>query len=137
MGEFIINGKRWQNNIMNDGVKKLMRILGDIDEEDHRLVKISVGISSDDGENKTLTELVSEIGGKYDITTDDVSVSYPFDLQLGITIPDTEIDRPETIKEVGVWFGDDVLFARAVDEDGTTLGVGEAVTITYSLVVTA
>lgn len=135
MGEFKIMGETWQNNVMDEGVKKLMRILGDRDEENINLVKISVGLSDASPEDKTKTELVDEVGEKYDTDDGTVSVNSPYSLELTAEIPDDEITRPATIKEIGIWFGDDTLFARAVNSDGKELGVGEAVTITYDLVI--
>lgn len=133
MGEFVVMGEKWQNNIMNEGVKKLMRILGNVNEENQQLVKISVGTSSDNGEDKTMTELVSEVGSKYNVGSFGINGLYPFDLELTTTIPDTEIDRPTVIKEIGIWFGDNVLFARAVNETGKSLPESQAVVIKYSL----
>jgi hypothetical protein len=136
-GKFTINGKVWDNHIMDDAVKKVMRILADVNEDDINLLYISVGTSADDPDDKTKTALEAEVGSKYAVGSFSVNAVYPFDLELSATIPDDEIDRPETVKELGIWFGpvgSETLFARAVDDTGVLLGVGQAVPVDYDLV---
>ena len=137
-GTFRILGKEFKNHIMDEGLKKLMRIIADNMEDDHLLISMSVGTSDTDPDDTTKTALVAEVGQKYTIGSFSVNSVYPFDLELTITIPDDEITRPETVKEIGVWFGpvaSEVLFARAVDSTGVVLPPATAVPIDYDLVI--
>jgi len=136
-GKFNINGDIWWNNIMDNGVKKIMNTLSNVNETDVNLISISVGTSDATPDDKTLNALVAEVGLKYLIGSYSVNAVYPFDLEVNITIPDTEIARPTTVKELGIWLGpsgSEVLFARAVDSTGVVLGVGQAVPISYDLI---
>ena len=137
-GKFTILGQVWDNHVMNEGVKKLMRDLADSGEDDTLLLWISVGTSDATPDDTTLTALVAEVGpaAKFDIGSFTVNSIYPYDLELNITIPDDEITRPETIKELGIWWGpvgSKELFARAVNSTGVVLGVGQAVPVSYDL----
>jgi len=135
-GKFTIFGKEWKNNIMDQGIKKLMRILADAAETNKLLLFMSVGTSNTLPDDTTLTALVAEVGSKYTIGSFSVNTVFPFDLELNITIPDTEIPRPETVKEIGVWFGPsgtEFLFARATDVTGVLLPVATAVPVKYDL----
>lgn len=139
-GKFIIDGEEWPNHIMDAGVKKLMRDLADVAETDTLLLWISVGTSDATPDDTSLTALVAEVGpaAKFDIGSFTVNALYPFDLELNITIPDDEITRPATVKEIGIWWGDTgskELFARAVNSTGKVLGVGQAVPVSYDLVI--
>ena len=135
-GKFIILGKEWKNHIMDQGIKKMMRILADTGETDKILIAMSVGTSDTLPDDTTLTALVAEVGQKYTIGSHSVNTVFPFDLELNITIPDDEITRPETVKEVGVWFGPsgtEFLFARATDATGVLLPASTAVPVKYDL----
>ncbi len=137
-GRFRILGKSWDNHIMDQGIKKMMRILADNTETDKLLIAMSVGTSDATPDDTTLTALVAEVGLKYTIGSFTVNSVYPFDLELTITIPDDEISRPETVKEIGVWFGpvaSEFLFARATDPTGVLLPVDTAVPIDYDLII--
>ena len=137
-GRFRILGKSWDNHIMDQGIKKMMRILADNTETDKLLIAMSVGTSDATPDDTTLTALVAEVGLKYTIGSFTVNSVYPFDLELTITIPDDEISRPETVKEIGVWFGPvatEFLFARATDAIGVLLPVATAVPIDYDLII--
>ncbi len=137
-GRFRILGKSWKNHIMDQGIKKMMRILADNTETDKLLIAMSVGTSDATPDDTTLTALVAEVGLKYTIGSFTVNSVYPFDLELTITIPDDEITRPETVKEIGVWFGPvatEFLFARATDAIGVLLPVATAVPIDYDLII--
>ena len=137
-GRFRILGKSWDNHIMDQGIKKMMRILADNTETDKLLISMSVGTSDATPDDTTLTALVAEVGLKYTIGSFTVNSVYPFDLELTITIPDDEITRPETVKEIGVWFGPvatEFLFARATDAIGVLLPVATAVPIDYDLII--
>ncbi len=134
-GMFNINGKLWHNHIMDDGLKKMMRVLADVAENDINLTKVSLGTSDITSEDTTLTTLVAEVGNKYAIGSHSINAIYPFDLELNTMIPDNEIIRPETVKEIGIWFDDDTLFARATDAVGVFLGVGLTVPVSYDLVI--
>lgn len=139
-GKFRIMGQEWDNHIMDQGVKKIMRILADVAETNKLLIKMSVGTSATDPDLTNKTALVAEVGpaAKFTIGSFSVNTVFPFDLELTITIPDTEISRPTTIKELGVWFGPsgtEFLFARAVNATGVVLGVGQSVPVDYDLVI--
>lgn len=137
-GIFRILGQEWDNHIMNEGMKKLMRVIADNTETNTLLISMSVGTSAADPDDRTKTALVAEVGQKYTIGSHSVNSVYPFDLELTITIPDDEITRPETVKEIGVWFGpvgSEVLFARAVNDTGVVLPVDTAVPVDYDLVI--
>ncbi len=137
-GIFRIMGKEWKNHIMDQGIKKLGRNLADISETDLLLLKISVGTSDTLPDDTTLSALVAEVGLKYDIGAFTVNAVYPFDLEVSTTIPDDEIPRPETVKEIGIWFGpagSEQLFARAVDSTGVLLPESTAVPIDYDLII--
>ena len=137
-GTFRIMGQKWNNHIMDQGVKKMMRVLADVSETDKLLIAMSVGTSDATPDDTTLTALVAEVGLKYTIGSFTVNSVYPFDLELTITIPDDEITRPETVKEIGVWFGptgSEFLFARATDTTGVLLPVATAVPIDYDLII--
>lgn len=134
-GQFTILGEKWDNHVMYEGVKKLMRILSDESEQNKLLIKMSVGTSDDSPDDRSLESLVSEVGSKYDIGVASVNAVFPFDLQMNVLIPDTDIVRPTTVKELGVWFGpvgNEVLFARAVKSTGKVLDPGQAVLVDYS-----
>ncbi len=131
-------GQEWDNHIMDQGVKKLMRVIADVAETDTLLIAMSVGTSDATPDDTTLTALVAEVGAKYLIGSFVVNASYPFDLDLNITIPDDEITRPETVKEIGVWFGPtgtEFLFARATDSTGVVLPTDTAVPVDYDLII--
>ncbi len=137
-GRFRILGKEWKNHIMDAGIKKMGRNLADVSETDILLIAMSVGTSDATPDDTTLTALVAEVGLKYTIGSFTVNSVYPFDLELNITIPDDEITRPETVKEIGVWFGptgSEQLFARATDPTGVLLPVATAVPIDYDLII--
>ena len=137
-GRFKILGKEWKNHIMDQGIKKMMQGLADISEPDKVLIAMSVGTSDATPDDTTLSALVAEVGAKYTIGSFSVNTLYPFDLELTITIPDDEITRPETVKEIGVWFGPsgtEFLFARATDATGVLLPASTAVPIDYDLVI--
>ncbi len=139
-GRFRILGKEWKNHIMDQGIKKMGRILADVAETDKLLIKISVGTSDATPDDTTLTALVAEVGpaAKFLIGSFTVNAVYPFDLELTTTIPDDEITRPETVKEIGIWFGPsgtEFLFARATDPTGVLLPVSTAVPIDYDLII--
>lgn len=137
-GIFRILGQEWDNHIMSEGMKKLMRVIADNTETNTLLISMSVGTSAADPDDRTKTALVAEVGQKYTIGSHSVNSVYPFDLELTITIPDDEITRPETVKEIGVWFGpvgSEVLFARAVNDTGVVLPVDTAVPVDYDLVI--
>ncbi len=137
-GKFRILGKEWKNHIMDAGIKKLGRNLADNTETDLLLISMSVGTSDATPDDTTLTALVAEVGLKYTIGSFTVNSVYPFDLELNITVPDDEITRPETVKEIGVWFGpigSEQLFARATDATGVLLPVATAVPIDYDLII--
>ncbi len=137
-GIFKIMGKEWKNHIMDEGIKKMGRNLADVSETDILLIKISVGTSDATPDDTTLSALVAEVGDKYDIGSFSVNASYPFDLEVSTTIPDDEISRPETVKEIGIWFGpsgSEQLFARATDATGVLLPVDTAVPIDYDLII--
>ncbi len=121
---------------MNQGIQKLMRIIADTAETNKLLIVMSVGTSDSLPDDTTLTALVAEVGSKYTIGSHSVNSVFPFDLELNITIPDDEISRPETVKEIGVWFGpggSEFLFARATDATGVLLPVATAVPVKYDL----
>lgn len=135
-GKFLILGQEWNNHIMDEGIKKLMRILADVTEQNKLLISMSVGTSDADPDDRTKSALVAEVGQKYSIGSHSVNAVYPFDLELTITIPDNEIPRPETVKEIGVWFGpvgSEFLFARATNSVGVVLPVSTAVPVKYDL----
>ena len=137
-GQFKIFGKVWKNHIMNEGVKKMMRTIADVAEIDNLLLWISVGTSDATPDDTTLTALVAEVGpaDKFNIGSFVVNSIYPFDLELSTTIPDNEITRPETVKEIGIWWGPSgtkKLFARATDSTGVLLPTSTAVPIDYDL----
>ena len=137
-GTFRIMGKEWKNHIMDQGIKKMGRIIADVAETDKLLIKMSVGTSDATPDDTTLSALVAEVGAKYDIGSFTVNAVYPFDLEVATTIPDDEISRPETVKEIGIWFGpvgSEFLFARAVDSTGVLLPVDTAVPIDYDLII--
>ncbi len=137
-GRFKILGKEWKNHIMDQGIKKMLQGLADISEPDKVLIAMSVGTSDATPDDTTLSALVAEVGAKYTIGSFSVNTLYPFDLELTITIPDDEITRPETVKEIGVWFGPsgtEFLFARATDATGVLLPASTAVPIDYDLVI--
>ena len=137
-GKFIINGKVWNNHIMDQGVKKLMRILADNTETDKLLLFMSVGTSDATPDDTTLTALVAEIPAstKYRIGSHSVNTVFPFDLELNITIPADDISGGTVLKEVGIWFGPsgtEFLFARAVDPTGITVVAAMVVPVKYDL----
>ena len=136
-GKFIVNGKVWDNHIMDQGVKKMMRILADIAETDKLLIAMSVGTSDTDPDDTTKTALIAEVGtGKYTIGSHSVNTVFPFDLELNITIPADDINGGTVLKEVGIWFGpvaSEFLFARAVDPTGITVVASMAVPVKYDL----
>ena len=137
-GKFTIMGQHWDNHIMDQGIKKLMRVIADVAETDTLLIAKSVGTSDATPDDTTLSALVAEVGSKYTIGSFVVNAVYPFDLDLNITIPDDEITRPETVKEIGVWFvptGTEFLFARATDATGVLLPVATAVPVDYDLII--
>jgi len=137
-GKFIINGKVWKNHIMDQGIKKIMRILADVAETDKLLIKMSVGTSNATPDVTTLTALVAEVGAasKYTIGSHSVNAVFPFDLELNITIPADDITASTILKEVGIWFGPsgtEFLFARATDPTGITVVAAMAVPVKYDL----
>ena len=137
-GKFIIDGEVWPNHIMDQGVKKLMKVISDNTETDNLLLWLSLGASSDNEDDTTLTRLNNELSpsSKLEIGSFTVNSVYPFDLELRTTIGDDIIRRPRTIHELGVWWGPEnakELFARAVNPTGKVLEVGQAIPITYSL----
>lgn len=137
-GRFRIIGKEWKNHIMDQGIKKMGRILADVSETDKLLIAMSVGTSDATPDDTTLTALVAEVGLKYTIGSFTVNAVYPFDLEVTTTIPDDEITRPETVKEIGIWFGPtgtEFLFARATDPTGVLLPESTAVPIDYDLII--
>jgi len=135
-GKFTIFKKEWKNHIMDQGIKKLMRIIADSAETNKLLLFMSVGTSDTLPDDTTLTALVAEVGIKYSIGSFSVNTVFPFDLELNIIIPDTDIIRPETVKEIGIWFGPsgtEFLFARATDVTGVLLPVATTVPVKYDL----
>ena len=135
-GKFIILGKEWNNRIMDQGIKKMMRVLADNTETNTLLIAMSVGTSDATPDDTTLTALIAEVGQKYTIGSHSVNSVFPFDLELNIIIPDDEITRPETVKEIGIWFGPsgtEFLFARATDATGVLLPVSTVVPVKYDL----
>jgi len=139
-GKFIINGKVWKNHIMDQGIKKMMRILADTAETDKLLLFMSVGTSDATPDDTTLIALVAEIpvSTKYSIGSHSVNAVFPFDLELNITIPADDIAASTVLKEIGIWFGPtgtEFLFARAVDPTGITVDAGMAVPVKYDLTI--
>jgi len=78
-GTFRIMGKKWDNHIMDQGIKKMMRILADVSETDKLLIAMSVGTSDATPDDTTLAALVAEVGLKYTIGSFTVNAVYPFD----------------------------------------------------------
>lgn len=137
-GQFKLNGKIWDNHIMNGGLIKLLQTLdGDV-TTNLRLRYIQFGTSDATPDDRTLTALVAATGPKFLIESWSVNASFPFDLELTVVVPDDQITRPATIKEVGIFYEPSVggtLFARAVKSAGMTFGVGEDVPVSYSLII--
>ena len=125
----------WRNHIMNQGMQKMMRIIGDINETNIILNGLSLGESAATPDDRTLTALVDEhADGIQTMGSFSVNSSFPFDLELSTTIAaDKYLPRTYTAKEVGIWF-DSFLFARATDATGVALGAG-AIPVTYDLVI--
>ena len=135
-GQFIIDDIIWNNKIMDNGIKKLGNILRNPSETNIRLIKISIG-TDDSNDVSTRSSLVAEVGTKYDISAHSINSVYPFDLELTAVIPENQITRPTTIKEIGIWMGpvgSELLFARAIDSTGKVLNVNQSVNITYKLI---
>ena len=133
-----INGKIWKNHIMDQGIKKLMRVLADNTETNTLLLFMSVGTSDATPTDTTLTALVAEVGdsNKYSIGSFAVNASFPFDLEVNITIPSNDISASTVLKEVGIWWGptgSKELFARATDATGITVILDTAVPVKYEL----
>ena len=125
----------WRNHIMDQGMKKMMRIIGDINETNIILNGISLGEDDASPDDRTKTALVDEhTDGIQTIGSFSVNASFPFDLELTATIAADKYEpRPYLAKEVGVWF-DSFLFARATDATGVSLAAG-AIPVTYDLVI--
>ncbi len=125
----------WENHIMNEGIKKLGRILADVSETNVILNNISLGESAATPDDRTLTALVDEhADGKIAVGSFSVNTSFPYDLELSTIIPaDKYLPRDYVAKEIGIWFNT-TLFARATDSTGITLGAG-AIPVDYDLVI--
>ena len=128
----------WDNHIMDDGVKKMMRTLADVAETDNLLLWMSVGTSDATPDDTSLSALVAEVGdaNKYAIGSHSVNAVYPFDLELNITIPANDIAATTVLKEVGIWWGTSgakKLFARATDATGITVVLDQVVPVKYDL----
>jgi len=139
-GKFIINGKVWNNHIMDQGIKKMMRVLADNTEANTLLIAMSVGTSDATPDDTTLSALVAEIPAatKFTIGSHSVNSVFPFDLELNITIPADDITGGTVLKEVGIWFGPsgtEFLFARATDSTGITVVAAMAVPVKYDLTI--
>ena len=139
-GKFIINGKVWDNHIMDQGIKKMMRVLADNTETNTLLIAMSVGTSDATPDDTTLSALVAEIPAatKFTIGSHSVNSVFPFDLELNITIPADDITGGTVLKEIGIWFGPsgtEFLFARATDPTGITVVAAMAVPVKYDLTI--
>ncbi len=128
----------WKNHIMDAAVKKMMRTIADNTETDKLLLWMSVGTSDATPDDTTLSALVAEVGdsAKYDIGSHSVNASFPFDLELTISIPANDISASTVLKEVAVWWGptgSKELFARATDATGVTVVLDNIVPVSYDL----
>ena len=120
---------------MDQGMKKLMRIIADNTETNIILNGMSLGESAATPDDRTLTALDDEhADGIITIGSFSVNASFPFDLELTATFAaDKYLPRPFLAKEIGIWF-DSFLFARATDATGVSLAAG-AIVVTYDLVI--
>lgn len=121
---------------MDQGMKKLMRIIADNTETNIILNGMSLGESAATPDDRTLTALVDEHvpDGIQTLGSFSVNASFPFDLELTATIAADKYEpRPYLAKEIGIWF-DSFLFARATDAAGVSLAAG-AIVVTYDLVI--
>lgn len=137
-GKFIINGKVFENHIMNEGIKKIGRILMDPAETNINLIKISVGTDPSDPDDRTKSALISEVGSKYDIGSYVINSVFPFDVEITTIIPADDISAGTFLKEFGVWLGpvgSENLFGRAVDDTGVEVIGGQDTTVKYDLAI--
>lgn len=126
----------WDNHIMDQGIKKMLRILADATEINKLFLFISVGTDNSDSEVRNLTALKAEVGSKFSIGSHAINSVFPFDLELNIVIPADVITAGIILKEVGIWFGPsgtEFLFARATDSTGVTVVASQAVPVKYNL----
>ena len=70
-------------------------------------------------------------------TTQTVSASSPFEIEIAAFISTADYTRPQTISELTVWWNDDPgtkLFGRAVLASGIVLNTGDTATLTYGII---
>lgn len=128
--------RSYHNVITDEGLKRVMDILKGDETEDIELEKLELGTSDDDPTDRSKSALVTAIEDKIDFTSESRGTSFPFELVKTVTISSSDITRPVTVKEMGVFFGDDVMFSRVVLDPNITFASGVSNTISYGLYLT-
>ena len=135
----LIDTQRYENAIMNEGVKKLIGILNGTVTSDIKLAYLKLGTGTTGPSDKTKTDLVTGIESKLEFTSGSIGTSFPFELNRAVTISATTISRPVTVKEMGVFFGPESggkMFSRIVISAGFVFAANTSNVITYGLYIT-
>ena len=125
-----------RNVIVNGGLTRHSNILAGFESTDIELLKIEFGTSATIPGDRTLTALVTPIETKLNYTSAAVGGSFPFEVVKTVTIPGETFTRPVTIYEMGSFFGDDVMWNRAVEAAGILFDTAEVVVIDYGVYLT-
>ncbi len=128
-----------KNIIVTDGVKRLGDILAGVETTDIDLGFMEGGTSDQTpvvGDTDTVAPLTGSGSGRLAQIAQTRSVTTPFEVVITIFIDSVILTRPQTIKELCVFFtpsnGD--LFARGVLETPIVLNASDTATLTYSIV---
>ena len=127
------------NIIVTKGVKRLGDILAGVETTDIDLGFMEAGSSAQDpviGDEDTVAPLTGAGSGRLAQTAQTRSATTPFEVVIQIFINSTILTRPQTIRELTVFFtpsnGD--LFARGVLDTPIVLNASDTATLTYGIV---
>ena len=135
----LVSVRKFENRIMNEGLKKMLGILNGSVTTDLRLRYFQFGTGTSDPEDKTKTDLVIPVGSKYESTAGAIGSVYPFELTRSVVVGVNAIARPLTVYEIGVFYEPEVngvLFSRVVIPGGLVFPAGVPNTVGYGLSVT-
>ena len=122
--------RSYPNTIQRVGLLRLAEVLAGDHSSNRTLSQIELGANNNTNNNE-FRSLVRPMGIKFPLTVT-TSDAYPVTVTCLREVASGDIVRPYRIREVGIFFSDNTLFARVtLPGDGLLLDTGQSNTFEY------